>query len=106
MQIVFDPKLISYEEILRHFFRLHDPTTPNRQGNDIGTQYRSAVFCQNDDQRKVAERVRGEVDQSGKWPAKVVTQIVPAATFYPAEGYHQDYLQKNPDGYSCHYLRK
>jgi peptide methionine sulfoxide reductase msrA/msrB len=106
VQIVFDPKLISYEEILRHFFRLHDPTTPNRQGNDIGTQYRSAVFCQNDDQRKVAERVRGEVDQSGKWPAKVVTQIVPAATFYPAEGYHQDYLQKNPDGYTCHYLRK
>jgi peptide methionine sulfoxide reductase msrA/msrB len=105
VQIVFDPKVISYEQILRYFFRLHDPTTPNRQGNDRGTQYRSAIFFQSEDQRKVAERVKAEVDQSGKWPAKVVTQIVPASTFYPAEGYHQDYLQKHPDGYTCHYLR-
>ena len=105
VQIVFDPKLISYEEILRYFFRLHDPTTPNRQGNDRGTQYRSAIFFQSEDQRKVAERVKAEVDKSGKWPSKVVTQIVPASTFYPAEGYHQDYLQKHPDGYTCHYLR-
>ena len=105
VQIVFDPKVISYEEILRYFFRLHDPTTPNRQGNDRGTQYRSAIFFQSEDQRKVAERVKAEVDKSGKWPAKVVTQIVPASTFYPAEGYHQDYLQKHPDGYTCHYLR-
>jgi len=105
VQIVFDPKVISYEEILRYFFRLHDPTTPNRQGNDVGTQYRSAIFYQNEDQRKVAERVLAEVDKSGKWPAKVATQIVPATPFYPAEGYHQDYLQKHPDGYTCHYLR-
>jgi peptide methionine sulfoxide reductase msrA/msrB len=105
VQIVFDPKVISYQEILRYFFRLHDPTTPNRQGNDVGTQYRSAIFFNNEDQRKVAERVLAEVDKSGKWPAKVATQIVPATTFYPAEGYHQDYLQKHPDGYTCHYLR-
>jgi len=105
VQITFDPKMISYEEILRYFFRLHDPTTPNRQGNDRGTQYRSAIFFQSEDQRIVAERVKAEVDKSGKWPAKVVTQIVPASTFYPAEGYHQDYLQKHPDGYTCHYLR-
>jgi peptide methionine sulfoxide reductase msrA/msrB len=105
VQIIFDPKIISYEEILRYFFRLHDPTTPNRQGNDRGTQYRSAIFFQTEDQRKVAERVKAEVDKSGKWPAKVVTQIVPGSAFYPAEGYHQDYLQKHPDGYTCHYLR-
>jgi peptide methionine sulfoxide reductase msrA/msrB len=105
VQIVFDPKVISYEEILRYFFRLHDPTTPNRQGNDIGSQYRSAIFFQNDEQRKVADRVKAEVEQSGKWPTPVVTEIVPASTFFPAEGYHQDYLQKNPDGYTCHYLR-
>ena len=105
VQITFDPKAISYESILRYFFRLHDPTTPNRQGNDLGTQYRSAIFYHNDEQRQIAERVKGEVDRSGKWPAKVVTQIVPASTFYPAEDYHQDYLQKHPDGYTCHYLR-
>jgi peptide methionine sulfoxide reductase msrA/msrB len=105
VQIVFDPKLTSYETILRYFFRLHDPTTPNRQGNDVGSQYRSAIFFHDEEQRRVAERVKAEVDKSGKWPAKVVTQIVPASKFYPAEGYHQDYLQKHPDGYTCHYLR-
>jgi len=105
VQIVYAPKVISYESILRYFFRLHDPTTPNRQGNDTGTQYRSAIFYHGDDQRHVAERVKAEVDRSGKWPAKVVTQIVPASAFYPAEGYHQDYLQKHPGGYTCHYLR-
>jgi len=92
VQIVYDPKLTSYESILRYFFRLHDPTTPSRQGNDIGTQYRSAIFYHSDEQRLTAERVKAEVDRSGKWPAKVVTQIVPASAFYPAEAYHQDYL--------------
>jgi peptide methionine sulfoxide reductase msrA/msrB len=106
VQIVFDPKVTSYETILRYFFRLHDPTTPNRQGNDAGTQYRSAIFFHNEEQRRIAERVKSEVDTSGKWPAKVVTQIVPASKFYPAESYHQDYLQKHPDGYTCHYLRE
>ena len=105
VEIVFDPRVISYESILRYFFRLHDPTTANRQGNDLGTQYRSAIFFHDEGQSQVAERVKSEVDKSGKWPAKVVTQILPASTFYLAEGYHQDYLQKHPDGYTCHYLR-
>ena len=105
VEIVFDPKVVTYESILRFFFRLHDPTTLNRQGNDVGTQYRSAIFFHDEEQRRVAERVKAEVDKSGKWPAKVVTQIVPAGAFYPAESDHQDYLQKHPDGYTCHYLR-
>ncbi len=105
VQIVFDPKVLSYENLLRYFFRLHDPTTLDRQGNDRGTQYRSAIFYHNEEQRRIAERVKAEVDRSGKWPAKVVTQIVPAGPFYPAEDYHQDYLQKHPGGYTCHYLR-
>jgi peptide methionine sulfoxide reductase msrA/msrB len=105
VQIVFDPKVISFEDILRYFFRLHDPTTANRQGNDVGSQYRSAIFVHDDEQRRVAERVKAEVEHSGKWPGKLVTQIAPTSTFFLAEGYHQDYLQKNPDGYTCHYLR-
>jgi len=105
VQIVFDPKVISFEDILRYFFRLHDPTTANRQGNDVGSQYRSAIFVHDDEQRRVAERVKAEVEHSGKWPGKLVTQIAPASTFFLAEGYHQDYLQKNPDGYTCHYVR-
>lgn len=105
VQILFDPKKISYEEVLRFFFRLHDPTTLNRQGNDRGTQYRSAIFVHNDEQRKIAERIRKEVDESKKWSSKVVTTIEEAKTFYSAESYHQDYLQKNSGGYTCHYLR-
>ena len=105
VRITFDPSLLSFRDLLTVFFTIHDPTTVNRQGNDVGTQYRSAIFFHNEDQRKIAERVLAEVDKSGRWPAKVVTQIVPAATFYPAEGYHQDYLQKNPGGYTCHYVR-
>jgi methionine-S-sulfoxide reductase len=96
VQIVFDPRQISYESILRYFFRLHDPTTLNRQGNDMGSQYRSAIFWNSDEQRRTAERVKAEVDHSGKWDKKVVTEIVKAGPFYPAEEYHQDYLQKNP----------
>ena len=105
VQIVFDPRQITYESILRTFFRLHDPTTLNRQGNDMGSQYRSAIFWNSDEQRRTAERVKAEVDRSGKWDKKVVTEIVKAGPFYPAEEYHQDYLQKNPGGYTCHYLR-
>jgi len=105
IEIKFDPDRISYEEILRYFFRLHDPTTPNRQGNDIGSQYRSAIFVHDDKQREVAERVKKEVDASGKWTRLVTTEIVPATEFWPAEDYHQDYLQKYPNGYTCHYLR-
>jgi methionine-S-sulfoxide reductase len=105
IEIQFDPERIGYEEILRFFFRLHDPTTPNRQGNDIGTQYRSAIFVHDDQQREAAERVKKEVDGSGKWTRPITTEIAPATEFWPAEDYHQDYLQKYPNGYTCHYLR-
>jgi methionine-S-sulfoxide reductase len=106
IQITFDPATISYEEILRFFFRLHDPTTPNRQGNDVGTQYRSAIFVHDAQQRETAERVKAEVDASKKWPKPVVTEIVEATRFWPAEGYHQDYLQRIPWGYTCHFVRE
>lgn len=105
VQIKFDPKKISYEEILRFFFRLHDPTTTNQQGNDIGSQYRSAVYFQNDAQKLIAEKIKSEVNQSGKWARPVVTEIASALTFYSAEPEHQDYLQRFPDGYTCHFLR-
>ena len=105
VEVVFDPSRISYEELLGYFFRLHDPTTKNRQGNDIGSQYRSAIFYHDDEQRETAERVRAQVEASGKWKAPIVTEIVPAGPFYRAEEYHQDYLQKHPNGYTCHYLR-
>lgn len=105
IQVEFDPAILTYRALLEYFFRLHDPTTANRQGNDVGTQYRSVIFFHSDEQRDVAEAVKGDVDASGKWKQKVVTQIVPAVPFYPAEDYHQDYLRKNPGGYTCHYLR-
>ena len=96
-QIEFDPAEISYEELLEVFFSTHDPTTLNRQGNDVGTQYRSAIFAANDQQRRTAETVRKRVNDSGKWDAPVVTQIVAAGQFFPAESYHQDYLEKHPE---------
>jgi methionine-S-sulfoxide reductase len=105
VQIKFDPKKITYAEILKFFFRLHDPTTLNQQGNDVGTQYRSAIFFHNDEQKVVAEKIKKEVDESKKWKKPVVTQIVPYKKFFKAEDYHQDYLVKNPSGYTCHYLR-
>jgi len=105
VQVSFDPDRLSYRELLGYFFRLHDPTTLNRQGNDVGTQYRSAIFYHDQEQRRIAEEVRREVDESGRWSAPVVTEVVPATAFFPAEDYHQDYLVKNPDGYTCHYLR-
>jgi methionine-S-sulfoxide reductase len=105
IRVAFDPAKLSYEALLGWFFRLHDPTTPNRQGNDVGTQYRSAIFYHDEEQRRVAEAVKRRVDESGKWPRPVVTEIVPAGPFYPAEDYHQDYLVKNPGGYTCHWVR-
>jgi len=105
IEISFDPQKISYEEILKYFFRLHDPTTKNRQGNDIGSQYRSAIFYHGDQQRQVAEAVKEQINKSGKWTQPVVTEIVAASDFYGAEDYHQKYLEKNPDGYTCHFLR-
>lgn len=105
IQIQFDPERLSYEEILNFFFRLHDPTQKNRQQNDIGTQYRSAIFYHDEKQRKVAQQVKEKVESSGKWGTPIVTEIVEAKEFFSAEDYHQDYLQKNPQGYNCHYLR-
>jgi peptide methionine sulfoxide reductase msrA/msrB len=105
VEIVFDPGVLSYDELLLWFFRMHDPTTADRQGNDRGSQYRSAIFYTSQAQRETAERVKAEVDAAGHYSAPIVTQIVEASEFYPGEGYHQDYLQKNPGGYTCHYLR-
>jgi peptide methionine sulfoxide reductase msrA/msrB len=105
IRVDFDPRRISYEEILGYFFRMHDPTTRNRQGNDVGSQYRSAIFYHDDGQREVAERVKAAVDGSGRWENPIVTEIVPAGPFYSAEEHHQDYLQNHPNGYSGHFLR-
>jgi methionine-S-sulfoxide reductase len=105
VQIIFNPEKLSYEELLGYFFRMHDPTTRNRQHNDVGTQYRSAIFYHSEAQRQTAEKVKTRVDKSGKWKNPVVTEVVKASDFHPAEDYHQDYLQKNPTGYNCHVLR-
>ncbi len=105
IQIAFDPSKTSFRELLGFFFRMHDPTTPNRQHNDVGTQYRSAIFYHTADQKAVAEEVKRETESAGKFRRPVVTEIVPATDFYSAEDYHQDYLQKNPGGYNCHVLR-
>ncbi len=105
IEVVFDPQKLRYEALLRYFFRLHDPTTMNQQGNDRGTQYRSAIFYLSDEQKQTALQVRDELERSKKWKSPIVTEITPAKTFYAAEEYHQDYLQKNPHGYTCHYLR-
>jgi peptide methionine sulfoxide reductase msrA/msrB len=105
VRIVFDPDKLSYEDLLGWFFRMHDPTTLNRQGNDMGTSYRSAIFTLSDAQRQTAEKVKARVNASGKWKNPVVTEITAASEFYRAEEYHQDYLQKNPGGYTCHFLR-
>jgi peptide-methionine (S)-S-oxide reductase len=105
IEITYDPEVTSYRALLEFFFQIHDPTTKNRQGNDIGDSYRSAVFYLDDEQKQVAEAVIAEVDASGKWPAKVVTEVTAADTFWDAEEEHQDYLVKHPGGYTCHYVR-
>ncbi len=106
VRVTFDPSVLGFETLLENwFFRLHDPTTTNRQGYDVGTQYRSAIFPQTEEQRAIAERVIARVDASGRWKRPVTTSIEPAGTWYSAEDYHQDYLRKHPGGYSCHYLR-
>lgn len=106
IQIQFDPSKISYREILDFFFRMHDPTTLNRQGNDIGDSYRSAIFYHGDKQRADAEQMIQTVNQSKAWPSPVVTQVTPAGEFWRAEPEHQDYLENTPGGYTCHYIRK
>lgn len=105
IEVEFDPTKITYEEILKVFFRMHDPTSLNRQGNDVGTQYRSEIFYRNDIQKQIAEKVINLVDQSKKWPKPVVTKLEAAPKFFPAEDYHQKYLVKNPNGHNDHYLR-
>jgi peptide-methionine (S)-S-oxide reductase len=105
LKITFDPAKLSYEALLEFFFKIHDPTTPDRQGNDRGSQYRSLICYLNDTQKAVAQKVIDRANASGKWPSKIVTQLQPAGEFYDAESYHQDYLQKNPGGYTCHYIR-
>ncbi len=107
IRITFDATKITYAEILeKYFFKMHDPTTKDRQGNDLGSQYRSAIFFQNDGQKRIAEEVKAKVDKSGKWGRPVVTEIVKASTFTLAESYHQDYLEKHPGGYTCHFMRE
>lgn len=106
VKIAFDPSKVSYADILeKHFFKMHDPTTKNRQGNDIGDSYRSAIFYTSDAQKKTAEEVIARVEKSGFWKKPIVTEVVNAPTFWKAEDYHQDYLVKNPGGYTCHFYR-
>ncbi|RNF86503.1 peptide-methionine (S)-S-oxide reductase MsrA [Montanilutibacter psychrotolerans] len=105
VEIVFDPARISYRDLLAFFFQIHDPTTPNRQGNDVGASYRSAIYTTTPAQRQVALDTIADVDASGLWPGAVVTQVAPAGDFWEAEPEHQDYLQRYPAGYTCHFVR-
>jgi peptide-methionine (S)-S-oxide reductase len=105
IEIVFDPDVISFRELLEFFFQIHDPTTKNRQGNDVGTSYRSAIFYTSETQRSVAQDTIADVEASGLWPGPVVTELEPAGAFWEAEPEHQDYLEKYPNGYTCHIVR-
>ncbi|WP_417736785.1 peptide-methionine (S)-S-oxide reductase MsrA [Rosistilla oblonga] len=105
IEVNFDPSQTNFRKLLEFFFQVHDPTTPNRQGNDIGSSYRSAIYYTNDDQKRVAIETIADVDASGIWPGKVVTEVEPAGDFWEAEPEHQDYLLRNPNGYTCHFLR-
>ncbi|SKB25717.1 peptide-methionine (S)-S-oxide reductase MsrA [Luteibacter sp. 22Crub2.1] len=105
IEIEFDPAKIDYRKILEFFFQIHDPTTLNRQGNDRGLSYRSAIFYLDDEQKAVAEDTIADVNVSGLWPGKVVTELAPAGDFWEAEPEHQDYLEKYPSGYTCHFIR-
>jgi len=105
VEIDFDPQTLSYRKLLEFFFQIHDPTTLNRQGNDRGTSYRSAIFYTTEEQKRIAEDTIADVDASGLWPGKVVTEVVPAGPFWEAEPEHQDYLERYPNGYTCHFIR-
>jgi peptide-methionine (S)-S-oxide reductase len=105
IEIVFDPKVLSYRKLLEFFFQIHDPTTANRQGNDRGTSYRSAIYYTTEAQKETAEDTIADVNASAIWPGKVVTELEPAGDFWEAEPEHQDYLERYPDGYTCHYVR-
>jgi peptide-methionine (S)-S-oxide reductase len=105
IEIVFDPNVVSYRTLLEFFFQIHDPTTRNRQGNDTGTSYRSGIYYTSAEQKRIAEDTIADVEASGIWPGKVVTEVAPAGPFWEAEPEHQDYLEKYPDGYTCHFVR-
>jgi peptide-methionine (S)-S-oxide reductase len=105
IEIIFDPERISYRRLLEVFFQIHDPSTKNRQGNDIGLSYRSAIYYVDEEQKRMAEDAIADVDASGLWPGKVVTEVEPVGDFWQAEPEHQDYLERYPTGYSCHYVR-
>lgn len=105
IEIIFDPERISYRRLLEVFFQIHDPTTKNRQGNDIGLSYRSAIYYVDEEQKRIAEDTVADVDASGLWPGKVVTEVELVSDFWQAEPEHQDYLERYPTGYSCHYVR-
>jgi len=105
IEIIFNPDKTSFRTMLEFFFQIHDPTTLNRQGNDRGTSYRSAIFYTSDEQKKIAEDTIADVNASGLWPGKVVTEVAPAREFWEAEPEHQDYLERYPDGYTCHFIR-
>lgn len=105
IEISYDPAVTDYRSLLEFFFAIHDPTTRNRQGNDIGPSYRSAIFYLDDEQRQIALDTIADVEASGRWPGKVVTEVSPAGDFWEAEPEHQDYLERYPNGYTCHYIR-
>ncbi|BCH59150.1 peptide-methionine (S)-S-oxide reductase MsrA [Agrobacterium vitis] len=105
IEIIFDPSKTSFRDLLEFFFQIHDPSTPNRQGNDVGVSYRSAIFYTSEEQKKVAENTIADVDASGIWPGKVVTELAPVGDFWQAEPEHQDYLERIPNGYTCHFPR-
>jgi peptide-methionine (S)-S-oxide reductase len=105
IEVVFDSDVTSYRDVLEFFFQIHDPTTLNRQGNDVGTSYRSAIFNLSDEQARVARETIAEIDASGRWPGKVVTEVTPAGPFWEAEPEHQNYLERYPNGYTCHFVR-
>ncbi|AFI84984.1 peptide-methionine (S)-S-oxide reductase MsrA [Methylophaga nitratireducenticrescens] len=105
IEIIFDPEQISFRQLLESFFQIHDPTTPNQQGNDRGMSYRSAIYFTNDEQAEIAKQTIEDINQSGLWPGKVVTEVEPVGDFWEAEPEHQDYLQHYPTGYTCHYVR-
>jgi len=105
IEIVFDPDRLSFRELLEFFFQIHDPTTRDRQGNDVGASYRSAIFTTSDEQRRVAEDTIADVNASGLWPGPVVTEVAAAGAFWEAEPEHQDYLERIPNGYTCHFVR-
>jgi len=105
IEIIFDPQKLSFRQLLEYFFQIHDPTTLNRQGNDRGTSYRSAIFYTSEEQKLVAEEIIADVNASGLWPGKVVTEVRPAGDFWEAEPEHQDYLERYPHGYTCHFVR-